>query len=83
MTGHNEYSFHRLAAFAYAGCRFTAGKPPGRFGVRPGYLDILAGTVRCVAMSAHPRPAHVGWKMHGNPVAAAFRDDDSRQEEVT
>ncbi|NTZ06703.1 hypothetical protein FCJ60_13275 [Burkholderia metallica] len=83
MTGHNEYSFHRLAAFAYAGCRSTADRLPGRSGVRRVHLDILVETVRCVVMSARRPSAHVGGKMHGNPVAAAFRDDDSRQEQVT
>ncbi|RQU65987.1 hypothetical protein DF143_03290 [Burkholderia cenocepacia] len=83
MTGHNEYSFHRSAAFAYAGCRSSAGAPLGRSGARRVHLDILPESVRRAVMSAQRRPAHVGWQRHGNPVAAAFRDDDSRQELVT
>ncbi|RQV28134.1 hypothetical protein DF030_05975 [Burkholderia cenocepacia] len=79
MTGHKEYSFHRLAAFAYAGCRSTAGRLCGRFRARRIHLDILAEN----PCDASPCRHTSAGRCTGNPVAAAFRDDDSRQEQVT
>ncbi|RXV69282.1 hypothetical protein D1006_29875 [Burkholderia stabilis] len=78
MTGHNDYSFHRLAAFAYAGCRSTGGRLPGLPGARHVRLDILAETVRHLVTPRRRQPASVSRDTHGKPVAAALRDDDSR-----
>ncbi|RQZ30201.1 hypothetical protein DIE14_04950 [Burkholderia sp. Bp9017] len=70
MTGHYEYSFHRLAAFAYADVRSIGGRL--RRAAR-----AVRGVCRCpLAILAQHRAA-VG-RRTVTAVAAAVRNDDSR-----
>ncbi|RQR42126.1 hypothetical protein DIE22_00915 [Burkholderia sp. Bp9142] len=72
MTRHYEYSFHRLAAIAYAGVRSIGGGS--------GRIPGLSGTVRPARYTRANRAA-VG-RRTATVVAAPVRHDDSRQEQV-
>ncbi|RQR37524.1 hypothetical protein DIE23_04865 [Burkholderia sp. Bp9143] len=68
MTGHDEYSFHRLAAIAYAGVRSIGAGSVG--------LPDLSGAVRPARYTRANRTA-VG-RRATTAVAAPVRHDDSR-----